>query len=182
MGSKPPSRVTLEMMILQGQAVMRGSQRALVVVDMPFGSYEDIAASRPSRSAVAGDEGDRLRRIKVEGGRRMAETINYPGRARRAGDGPCRPHPPGDQRAGRVQGPGARPRPTGRRSRRTPGRSPTPAPFPSSWKAMAEPLAAQMTAGGRDPDHRHRGQPGLRRPDPGHGGHAGPVAPGAEIC
>src|SRR4029079_6071977 len=32
--------VTLDMMILQGHAVMRGSQRALVVVDMPFGSYE----------------------------------------------------------------------------------------------------------------------------------------------
>src|SRR5919107_2119640 len=33
--------VTLEMMILQGKAVMRGSRRALVVVDMPFGSYEE---------------------------------------------------------------------------------------------------------------------------------------------
>src|SRR5881398_3959966 len=32
--------VTLEMMILQGHAVMRGSRHALVVVDMPFGSYE----------------------------------------------------------------------------------------------------------------------------------------------
>jgi 3-methyl-2-oxobutanoate hydroxymethyltransferase len=32
--------VTLEMMILHGQAVVRGSRRALVVVDMPFGSYE----------------------------------------------------------------------------------------------------------------------------------------------
>src|SRR3954468_14724028 len=32
--------VTLDMMILQGLAVMRGSKRALVVVDMPFGSYE----------------------------------------------------------------------------------------------------------------------------------------------
>ena len=32
--------VTLEMMILHGQAVMRASQRAMVVVDMPFGSYE----------------------------------------------------------------------------------------------------------------------------------------------
>ena len=32
--------VTLDMMILQGKAVMRGSSRALVVVDMPFGSYE----------------------------------------------------------------------------------------------------------------------------------------------
>src|SRR5262245_30569812 len=32
--------VPLDMMILQGLAVMRGSKRALVVVDMPFGSYE----------------------------------------------------------------------------------------------------------------------------------------------
>src|SRR5206468_4876556 len=33
--------VTLEMMILQGHAVMRGSAHALIVVDMPFGSYEE---------------------------------------------------------------------------------------------------------------------------------------------
>src|SRR5574338_1408499 len=32
--------VTMEMMIVHGQAVMRGSRSALVVVDMPFGSYE----------------------------------------------------------------------------------------------------------------------------------------------
>src|SRR3981081_3246351 len=32
--------VTLDMMVLQGHAVMRGSRQALVVVDMPFGSYE----------------------------------------------------------------------------------------------------------------------------------------------
>ena len=32
--------VTMEMMILHGQAVMRGSSQAFVVVDMPFGSYE----------------------------------------------------------------------------------------------------------------------------------------------
>ena len=39
--------VTLEMMILQGQAVMRGSRRALVVVDMPFASYEESPAAWP---------------------------------------------------------------------------------------------------------------------------------------
>src|ERR1700731_1787595 len=45
--------VTLDMMILQGHAVMRGSKRALVVVDLPFGSYEGskdqtfMAAARP---------------------------------------------------------------------------------------------------------------------------------------
>ena len=32
--------VTLEMMILHGQAVMRAARQALVVVDLPFGSYE----------------------------------------------------------------------------------------------------------------------------------------------
>ncbi|MDR4473875.1 MAG: 3-methyl-2-oxobutanoate hydroxymethyltransferase, partial [Nitrospira sp.] len=32
--------VTMEMMILHGQAVMRGASQAFVVVDMPFGSYE----------------------------------------------------------------------------------------------------------------------------------------------
>lgn len=35
--------VTLDMMILHGQAVMRGSKQAFVVVDMPFGSYETNA-------------------------------------------------------------------------------------------------------------------------------------------
>ncbi len=35
--------VTMEMMILHGQAVMRGSRTAFVVVDMPFGSYETNA-------------------------------------------------------------------------------------------------------------------------------------------
>ena len=32
--------VTLDMMILHGQAVMRGARHAMVVIDMPFGSYE----------------------------------------------------------------------------------------------------------------------------------------------
>src|SRR6185503_19621564 len=32
--------VTLDMMVMHGQAVMRGSSRALLVVDMPFGTYE----------------------------------------------------------------------------------------------------------------------------------------------
>src|SRR5580700_9897063 len=36
--------VTLEMMITHGKAVMRGSRHALVVVDMPFGSYEESPA------------------------------------------------------------------------------------------------------------------------------------------
>ena len=68
--------VTLDMMILQGHAVMRGSKRALVVVDMPFGSYEAskeqafLSAARVLKETGCGA-------IKVEGGRRMAETIAF---------------------------------------------------------------------------------------------------------
>jgi len=68
--------VTLEMMILQGRAVMRGSQQALVVVDMPFGSYEAskeqafMSAARVMKETGCGA-------IKLEGGRRMADTIAF---------------------------------------------------------------------------------------------------------
>jgi 3-methyl-2-oxobutanoate hydroxymethyltransferase len=68
--------VTLEMMILQGQAVIRGTKRALVVVDLPFGSYE---ASREqafaSAARVMKETG--CGAIKLEGGTRMAETIAF---------------------------------------------------------------------------------------------------------
>ena len=68
--------VTLEMMILQGQAVMRGTKRALVVVDLPFGCYE---ASREqafaSAARVMKETG--CGAIKLEGGTRMAETIAF---------------------------------------------------------------------------------------------------------
>jgi 3-methyl-2-oxobutanoate hydroxymethyltransferase len=68
--------VTLDMMILQGHAVMRGSTRALVVVDMPFGSYEAskeqafMSAARVLKETGCGA-------IKVEGGVRVAETVAF---------------------------------------------------------------------------------------------------------
>src|ERR1051325_37557 len=68
--------VTLDMMILQGRAVMRGSQRALVVVDMPFGSYEE-SKEQAFRSAARVLKETHAGAIKVEGGRRMAETIAF---------------------------------------------------------------------------------------------------------
>lgn len=68
--------VTLEMMILQGQAVMRGSKQALVVVDMPFASYEESpAAAFRSAARVMKETG--CGAIKLEGGRHMAETIRF---------------------------------------------------------------------------------------------------------
>ncbi len=68
--------VTLDMMILQGHAVMRGSKRALVVVDMPFGSYEGSKEQAfASCARVMKETG--CGAIKLEGGRRMAETIAF---------------------------------------------------------------------------------------------------------
>src|SRR5713226_7218765 len=68
--------VTLEMMILQARAVMRGSKRALVVVDMPFGSYEASKEQAFMNCArVLKETG--CGAIKVEGGTRMAETIAF---------------------------------------------------------------------------------------------------------
>ena len=68
--------VTLEMMILQGHAVMRGSKRALVVVDMPFGSYETSKEQAFTNAARVMKETG-CGAIKVEGGKRMAETIVF---------------------------------------------------------------------------------------------------------
>ena len=68
--------VTLDMMILQGHAVMRGSRRALVVIDMPFGSYEQSKEQAfASCARVMKETG--CGAIKLEGGRRMAETIAF---------------------------------------------------------------------------------------------------------
>jgi len=68
--------VTLEMMILQGQAVMRGSRRALVVVDMPFGSYE-ASREQAFQNAARVLKETGCGAIKLEGGQRMAETIAF---------------------------------------------------------------------------------------------------------
>src|ERR1700755_709188 len=68
--------VTLDMMILQGHAVMRGSKHALVVVDMPFGSYE-ASREQAFHSAVRILKETHCGAVKLEGGARMAETIAF---------------------------------------------------------------------------------------------------------
>ena len=68
--------VTLDMMILHGKAVMRGSRRAMIVVDMPFGSYEE-SPQIAFRNAARVIQETGCGAIKLEGGSRMAETIRY---------------------------------------------------------------------------------------------------------
>jgi 3-methyl-2-oxobutanoate hydroxymethyltransferase len=68
--------VPLELMIMHAQAVVRGSTRALVVVDMPFGSYEESPAIAFRNAArVLKETG--CGAVKLEGGVHMAETIRY---------------------------------------------------------------------------------------------------------
>jgi 3-methyl-2-oxobutanoate hydroxymethyltransferase len=68
--------VPLELMIMHAQAVVRGSTRALVVVDMPFGSYEESPAVAFRNAArVLKETG--CGAIKLEGGVQMADTIRY---------------------------------------------------------------------------------------------------------
>jgi 3-methyl-2-oxobutanoate hydroxymethyltransferase len=68
--------VTVEMMIVHGRAVVRGTKRALIVVDRPFGSYEASpveafhTAARVLKETGAGA-------VKLEGGVRMAETVRF---------------------------------------------------------------------------------------------------------
>lgn len=68
--------VTLDMMIAHGAAVVRGSERALVVVDMPFGSYEE-SPEVAFRNAARIIKETGCQAVKLEGGQRMADTIRY---------------------------------------------------------------------------------------------------------
>src|SRR5882724_1912324 len=68
--------VPLDLMIMHGRAVMRGAKRSLVVVDMPFGSYEE-SPSQAFHNAAKVIKETQCGAIKLEGGRRMAETIHF---------------------------------------------------------------------------------------------------------
>ena len=68
--------VTLDTMILHGAAVVRGSERACIIVDMPFGTYQESAESAFRNAArVMAQTG--CSAVKIEGGVEMAETIRF---------------------------------------------------------------------------------------------------------
>ena len=68
--------VSLDMMIAHGAAVVRGSANALVVVDMPFGSYEESRAHAFHNAARTLKETG-CQAVKLEGGARMADTVHH---------------------------------------------------------------------------------------------------------
>lgn len=68
--------VTMEMMILHGRAVVRGAQKAMPVIDMPFGSYEESPQQAfRNASRLMAETGAPA--VKLEGGQHMAETIAF---------------------------------------------------------------------------------------------------------
>jgi len=68
--------VTMEMMILHGRAVARGVNRALMVVDMPFSSYEE-SPEQAFRNAARLMAETGAGAVKLEGGQHMADTIGF---------------------------------------------------------------------------------------------------------
>ncbi|MFZ3580972.1 3-methyl-2-oxobutanoate hydroxymethyltransferase [Loktanella sp. DJP18] len=68
--------VPLDLMIMHGRAVVRGTKKALIVVDMPFGSYEE-SPNMAFRNAAKIMKETGCGAVKLEGGARMAETIHF---------------------------------------------------------------------------------------------------------
>ncbi|WP_277981268.1 3-methyl-2-oxobutanoate hydroxymethyltransferase [Sphingomonas phyllosphaerae] len=68
--------VTLEMMAAHAAAVVRGSYHALVVVDMPFGSYE-ASPQQAFESAARLLKESGAAAVKLEGGTAMAPTVAF---------------------------------------------------------------------------------------------------------
>lgn len=68
--------VPMEMMIMHGQAVARGLTRAMMVIDMPFGSYEENR-EQAFRNAARLMQDTGAAAVKLEGGEHMAETIQF---------------------------------------------------------------------------------------------------------
>jgi len=68
--------VSLDLMIMHGKAVVRGTKKALIVVDMPFGSYEE-SPNVAFRNAARIMKETGCGAVKLEGGARMADTVRF---------------------------------------------------------------------------------------------------------
>ncbi|SDG33442.1 ketopantoate hydroxymethyltransferase [Limimonas halophila] len=68
--------VSLDTMVAHGAAVVRSSERACVVVDLPFGTYQE-SPEQAFRSAARVLAESGCHAVKLEGGREMAETVAF---------------------------------------------------------------------------------------------------------
>ncbi len=170
--------VTLEHMIMHGQAVVRGADKSLVVVDMPFGSFEEspeVAFRNASR--VVKETG--CHAVKLEGGVEMAPTIQYLSRRgipvmahiglmpqsmnTMGGFKAVRDEAMWDRVVADAKGGGG-------------GGS-----FLGGGRGGGGAPGRPDHGGGFDPDHRHRRLGAMRRADPGVRGYGRPDAPRADL-
>lgn len=75
-GYESSVQVTLDMMINHGQAVMRGSKDACIVVDLPFASYQE-SKEQAFRAAARIMKETGAQAVKLEGGEEMAESVYF---------------------------------------------------------------------------------------------------------
>jgi 3-methyl-2-oxobutanoate hydroxymethyltransferase len=68
--------VTLDMMIRHGAAVTRGARHACVILDLPFGTYQETPIQAYRNAALALRETG-VAGVKIEGGEIMADTIRF---------------------------------------------------------------------------------------------------------
>lgn len=74
-GEETTLPVSLEHMVYHTRCVVRGSKKALVVADMPFGSFQvspEATFENAVRLMAAGAQ-----MVKLEGGQTMAETVEF---------------------------------------------------------------------------------------------------------
>ena len=68
--------VTMDMMVLHGQAVARGLRHACMVVDLPFGAFEE-GPQQAFRNAARLMAATGCQAVKLEGGRPIADTVRF---------------------------------------------------------------------------------------------------------
>ena len=136
--------VTLESMIQQGQAVVRSTRNALVVVDMPFGSYQE-SPEQAFRNAARVMKETEAGAVKMEGGAHMAETVAFLVQRGHSGHGAYWSDTPGRERDGWFPRSGK----IGRGRRRIDGRRSASLPAPGAFaiviEGVVEPVARRIT-------------------------------------
>ncbi|MDR0771493.1 MAG: 3-methyl-2-oxobutanoate hydroxymethyltransferase [Burkholderiales bacterium] len=74
-GQKNTLPVTLDHMVYHTECVRRGAERAVVLSDLPFGSYQESPAQAMRSAARLMSAGAQM--VKLEGGEVMAETVRF---------------------------------------------------------------------------------------------------------
>ena len=75
LGHEGTLHVTLDAMIHHSQAVANGAKRAMIVIDLPFGTYSSSDLPLSLRTASRAISEGHAHAVKIEGGRRMAPVV-----------------------------------------------------------------------------------------------------------